>query len=384
MLGIGKIAGGGDTYYLEAVAGGADEYYRGVGEAPGEWAGAAAIEFGLSGEVDPDDLRAVWNGLDPQTGSRLGNFPNRTVHVFDLTFKAPKSVSILFGLGGPEIAREVRDAHDAAVRAAVGYLEREAVRSRAGKGGAQVMEVSGLMAAQFRHRTSRAGDPHLHTHVLAANLAHGVDGKWRTLDGRALFGHALTAGYLYQAHLRDELTTRLGVDWNRVERGCADVAGIDRSVIDGFSERRRQIQEHLDQVGFHSARAAEIATLETRAAKDPRSHPATMRGVWHAKADDLGLDPSSIGGTLDPARAPHADPTTDRSPLPPPCRPEWPDQAGFDLRPTRRAPGDLGAAAHRCADRKNRAAGRWLPRLAPGRRARQPGRPRRPQLDPTP
>ena len=93
--------GGGDTYYLEAVAGGADEYYRGVGEAPGEWAGAAAIEFGLSGEVDPDDLRAVWNGLDPQTGSRLGNFPNRTVHVFDLTFKAPKSVSILFDWAAP-------------------------------------------------------------------------------------------------------------------------------------------------------------------------------------------------------------------------------------------------------------------------------------------
>jgi hypothetical protein len=166
------------------------------------------------------------------------------------------------------------------------------------------MEVSALVAARFRHRTSRAGNPHLHTHVLAANLGHGVDGKWRTLDGRALFGHALTAGYLYQAQLRHELTARLGVDWGPVVNGTADVVGIDRAVIEGFSDRRRQIQDRLDQVGFHSARAAQLATLDTRPTKDKTVRPGSMWALWHAKADELGFDPATIADVLD-RRRPH-------------------------------------------------------------------------------
>jgi len=293
MLGVGKIAGGGDSYYLEAVASGADEYYRGVGEAPGVWMGSASIGLGLCGEVEPDDLKAIWNGIEPSTGERLGAFPNRTIDMFDLCFKAPKSVSLLFAFADPDIAAEVRDGHDAAVTAALGYLEREAVRSRAGKGGARSVEVTGLVAAAFRHRTSRTGDPHLHTHVLAANAAKGVDGKWRTLNGTLLLHHALTAGYLYQAQLRRELTDRLGVAWHRPEHGVADMVGIDRSVIEGFSDRRRQIQEHLDEVGFRSARAAQIATLDTRIAKD-ETDPVSMRDVWLAKADELGFDPAAL------------------------------------------------------------------------------------------
>jgi len=58
MLSIGKLAGGGEDYHLEAVAAGVEDYYLGSGEAPGLWlAGAAAL--GLAGEVAPGDLRAV-------------------------------------------------------------------------------------------------------------------------------------------------------------------------------------------------------------------------------------------------------------------------------------------------------------------------------------
>ena len=70
-----------------------------------------------------------------------------------------------------------------------------------------------MVGAAFRHRTSRAGDPHLHTHVLVANTVRGPDGKWRTLDFRHVYAHAKTAGYLYEAHLRHLLTERLGVEW---------------------------------------------------------------------------------------------------------------------------------------------------------------------------
>lgn len=293
MMGVGKVGGAGGDYYLEAVAEGIDEYYRGIGDAPGEWTGRAAGGLGLDGEVDAEQLRALWAGRHPVTGDELGALRGRTVCGFDLTWKAPKSVSLLFGLGTPEVASVVRDAHDAAVDAAFGYMEANAFVSRTGAGGTGQIAVEGVTAAKFRHRTSRAGDPHLHTHVLVANLAEGVDGKWRTLDGRLIYSHAKTAGYLYQAHLRHELTSRLGVEWEPVVNGCADLAGIDRDVILGFSDRRKEILEHLDEVGFRSARAAQLATLDTRTAKTTDGEES-MRDVWEAKAADLDLDPSDL------------------------------------------------------------------------------------------
>lgn len=293
MMGVGKVGGGGGNYYVEAVAEGVDEYYRGIGEAPGQWAGRAAGGLGLEGEVDAEALRALWAGRHPVTGEKLGILRGRTVCGFDLTWKAPKSVSLLFGIGTPEVASVVRDAHDAAVDAAFGYTEANAFASRTGAGGAGQIAVEGVTAAKFRHRTSRAGDPHLHTHVLVANLAEGVDGKWRTLDGRLIYSHAKTAGYLYQAHLRHELTTRLGVEWGPVVNGCADLAGIDREVIVGFSDRRKEILEHLDDVGFRSARAAQLATLDTRSAKTT-GDDVSMRDVWEAKAADLDFDPDDL------------------------------------------------------------------------------------------
>ena len=71
----------------------------------------------------------------------------------------------------------------------------------------------GLIGAAFRHRTSRAGDPQLHTHVLVANLVLGADGRWGTLDGRRIYAHAKTAGYLYEHRLRALLTRELGFEW---------------------------------------------------------------------------------------------------------------------------------------------------------------------------
>ena len=119
----------------------------------------------------------MWSGLDPVTGEQLGRFTNREIGGFDLSLRAPKSVSLLFAFGVPEVSSEVRDAHDAAVAAAFGYLEANAAGTRTGRGGQQMEPVDGFVAAMFRHRTSRAGDPHLHTHVLVANLAAAADGR---------------------------------------------------------------------------------------------------------------------------------------------------------------------------------------------------------------
>ena len=182
-MSIGKLGADQARYYLDQAEGrvdvvdsvgdGIEEYY-GSAEARGEWIGAAGVELGLAGAVDGEALRRVLAGCDPRDGLSLRSSSSPTrVGGFDLTFSAPKSVSVLFGVGNPELRGHVRAAHDAATRAAVGYLERSAAAVRRGHGGAIVEEASGPVAAAFRHRTSRAGDPQLHTHVLVANLGGG-------------------------------------------------------------------------------------------------------------------------------------------------------------------------------------------------------------------
>ena len=137
----------------------------------------------------------------------------------------PKSVSVLWGIADPETVAQLGEAHDAAVDAALGYVEREACWARRGAGGAVQVRGRGLVAAAFRHRASRAGDPLLHTHVVAGNLTLGPDGRWTALDARHLYRHAKTAGYLYQAQLRREVTERLGLSWGPVANGTADIEG---------------------------------------------------------------------------------------------------------------------------------------------------------------
>src|SRR4051812_34403042 len=147
------------------------------------------------------------------------------------------------------MSNEVRSGHDAAVRAALGYLEREAARARRGKGGTVQVCTTGFVAAAFRHPTSRAGDPHLHTHVLVANVVRGSDNRWSAPDARLLYRHAKTAGYLYEAQLRLELARRLGVEWEPVRNGIADLAGIPKGARDEFSRRAMDIRAHLDRTG---------------------------------------------------------------------------------------------------------------------------------------
>jgi conjugative relaxase-like TrwC/TraI family protein len=211
VLSLGKLAAGQQQYYLDAVARGVEDYYTGAGEAPGEWIGAASAELALAGHVEDVDLHSVLSGLDPRTLASLVRSQQR-VPGFDLTFSAPKSVSLVWALSqDQEVAAAVVEAHDAAVRAAIGWLEAEGCFGRRGRQGPQRTKGSGFVAAAFRHRTSRAGDPQLHTHVLVANLVHGEDGRWSALDARHVYALAKTAGTLYRSELRDRLTRTLGV-----------------------------------------------------------------------------------------------------------------------------------------------------------------------------
>ncbi|MDP9389410.1 MAG: relaxase domain-containing protein, partial [Actinomycetota bacterium] len=300
VLSIGKLGKGQENYYLATVAKGVEDYYTGAGEAPGEWSGTGAARLGLSGQVDAEHLRAVLGGVDPVGGAVLGGRTRADrVPGWDLTFSAPKSVSVLFGLGGGEVSAEVVAAHRQAVAAGLGYLERHATVSRRRVDGVvEVVRGEGLVVAAFRHRTSRAGDPHLHTHCLAANVVEHLDGGFGALYSPFVYRHARTAGFVYQAVLRAELTERLSVAWGEVHNGYAEIDGVDPRLLERFSKRRDEIEAALAARGEDSPGAARVATLATRSAKDYGVDPDTLAQRWRAEAAELGVDAASLSGVL--------------------------------------------------------------------------------------
>lgn len=294
MLTIGKLGSGQERYYLEAVADGAEDYYVHRGEAPGRWIGGGTAVLGLGGTVSGDQFTALLTAHDPTTGAALGAaMSRRSVPGFDLTFSAPKSVSLLAALGADDVAARMSAAHDAAVLDALAYLERTASHGRRGAGGSHRIATSGFVAAAFRHRVSRAGDPNLHTHVVVANRVLGADGRWTALDARALYVQAKTAGTLYQAALRGRLR-ELGLSWTVRRTGLGELDDVPAEVRRAFSRRRAEIEAELSRRGLTSAAAAQTATLSTRAAKDPAVRAEELRNEWKERCDALGFDPLSV------------------------------------------------------------------------------------------
>jgi conjugative relaxase-like TrwC/TraI family protein len=272
----------------------------------GRWTGAAAARLGLTGPVAATDLAGVLAGGMPGSGRPLVR-RRGAVAGYDLTFTAPKSASVLFALGGAEAATETVAAHEEAVEAAMGYVARRAAAVRRGGGDERrLVPVSGLVAAAFSHSVSRALDPHLHTHVVVANLGHGPDGRWTALDGRGLFAHALAAGHLYDAELRHRLTQRLGLGWQLRSSGRHEVEGIGPDVVGAFSSRRAEILGHLatqrsgmvGRTGRPSHRSFRVARVVTRDAKEPGVEPAALARRWREQAEACGVDAGTLSARL--------------------------------------------------------------------------------------
>jgi conjugative relaxase-like TrwC/TraI family protein len=309
MLSMGKLAAGQADYYLDlahgrvdrgaSVASGVEDYYVGGTEPAGRWLGRLGAELGLAGEVGAARLKQI---LDPPEAGASRRAAKGRVPGFDLTFSAPKSVSVVFGVGGDRLQAEIAGAHGVAVEAALGYLERDALAVRRGHGGRRSLDAAGFVAAAFDHRTSRAGDPQLHTHVLVANRTRGVDGKWSALDGRLLYRHAKTAGFLYQAVLRSELSRRLEVGWTAPARGVSEVEGVPAHVSRAFSRRRVEIEAELERRGVAGRAAGQVAALSTRRAKDYRVAPERLMPEWRARAEELGFGRDELNALFGHAR----------------------------------------------------------------------------------
>jgi conjugative relaxase-like TrwC/TraI family protein len=322
VLSVAKLTPGQERYYERSVAAGLDDYYAGRGESPGVWTGRGSRELELEGVVQEGELGRLIRGIQPHTEKELRRHyrprritveridpftDERSVEVkklapvagFDLVFSVPKSVSLLHALGDEETRRAVNEAHLSAWQAALAYLEDEACVTRRGRNGVRREHAGGFVAAAYQHRTSRAQDPHLHTHVIVANMAKTPsDGKWRALDGEPILkGYRLAAGYLYQAQLRAELTRALGVEWEQPRKGMAELRHVPREVIREFSTRRLQVVQQLARQGGAGFYASQVAAVETRERKE-HVDLVGLRESWRARAAEHGLGSRELRALL--------------------------------------------------------------------------------------
>ncbi|WP_218837196.1 MobF family relaxase [Cutibacterium avidum] len=356
-------AGDGYKYLLRTVAAGDGDrslstpltrYYNAEGTPPGRWLGSGLPALGQGQIASGDEVSEaqlqllVGMGRDPVTGVPLGRaYPvyksiaqrieertaaldphldpveraraitaieaeetergtRRAVAGFDFTFSIPKSASVLWAVADAGTQSLIAQAHHDAVADMVAYMESEVAATRtgaaAGDGAVAQVDVTGIIATAYDHYDSRAGDPHLHTHVVISNKVQTVlDGKWRSLDSRPMHGATVALSELHEAVFADHLTRMLGVGWESRERGrdrnrAWAITGVPETLVAEFSTRARHIDEATDRlidayVAEHGRRpsAATImklraqATLSTRPEKTVHSL-GELTATWRNRA----------------------------------------------------------------------------------------------------
>ena len=282
MADIAKLSVGREAYYTRELATDHQQYLSGHGESPGRWYGAGASSIWLEGEASVAGFQAMFEGRDPTTGELLGRPHGRNaVPGFDVVLRPTKSVSILYGLGDPVTGRAVLSAHHAGLAEAVGYLDGH-LGARRGHGGVQHVSGQGVLAVGFDHRTSREGDPLLHTHLVVANRVQGPDGRWTALDGRDLYRHRLAADAIYRATYQRELSRTLGVEWTAADTyGNRELQGISEELVRSFSKRTGQIDVELDRLEADGReRTPRLVKWAVHATRKPKEHEAPDTALW--------------------------------------------------------------------------------------------------------
>lgn len=312
MLSVAALAGG-PGYYLELTS---LNYYAEGGEPLPLWYGTAATELGLSGIAEKEHVYRLAAGFDPETGEEklvrnAGKEDRNPGH--DLTFSAPKSVSLAWCLGDPELRKAIEQAQLYAVRQALTYLEDKAGFARVGAQGQELVKCP-LLFALFEHGTSRAMDPQLHTHALLINLTvhpDGVSGKARTtaVDSTYLYHFKMAAGTIYRAALADYLE-RLGFEVEQRKLGSSigfELSCIPRALIEEYSKRRAEIEELLKlrkgSLDAADARYAELVTQETKRTKDTEKPRAELIDGWQRVGRSYAIDAGYLRRQLSPHRS---------------------------------------------------------------------------------
>ena len=264
------------------------------------WAGKGAKELGLTGPVDPHTFKVVLEGKVPD-GPHLGkrdkdgeihHRPGR-----DVTLSAPKSVSLMALVGGDD---RIVAAHDRAVTRTLGWIERNAVETRMqDKVSGAMVQAGGqkMVAATFRHDTSRNLDPQLHTHAVVANMVQGEDGKWRTMVNDGLYRNKMAIGAIYRAELAWGVKD-LGYGIEKTHGdGRFEIAGVSRDVVEGFSTRRAEIETAMaardEGAPLENPKLADRAALMTRARKRDVDK-GELRRSWELQAAELGFSTEAV------------------------------------------------------------------------------------------
>ena len=275
MLGIHGVGRDRADYYLSDLA----------RELPlsgaGCWVGTAAAAIGLAGGVEPDAFRRLLQGRHPghRAGPRvrpdLGGGLRPDLQRTEVGQRPVRARWRGHRAGRGGAPRRGRCRCPLVPGAARGH------RSPASGPDRVVLPTSGAVAAQFTHGVSRNGDPHVHSHVVMANLVHGADGRWGACDRRGLAAHRLAASAVYEAHLRAGLASALGVRWTAAPGRTAEIVGVGPELLGEFSTRAADIRRHMHEAGARSGRGARVAWAATRPAKVPAApvrRPGRRRG----------------------------------------------------------------------------------------------------------
>ncbi len=284
----------GDNYYLEDKDG---------LEQSSLWAGKGAEKLGLRGEVKPEEFLPLLEGRLPSgqvLGIQIGDERKHRPGT-DVTLSAPKSVSLMALVGKD---KRLIEAHQKAVNTVIERLEKMTAEARLTiKGEVLFEKTNNLTIASFQHSTSRELDPNLHTHLVILNMTERLDGMWRALSSKSqkdrehfyngfreiLYDNQHLFGLIYTSTLAKEVT-RHGFDIEIKDKyGNFEIKGISKAYIEASSKQRNRIIERLTSLGLNSSKAAEVANLDTRAAKKSIDSDS-LEKLWEGEAKTHQVD----------------------------------------------------------------------------------------------
>lgn len=285
LAAVGSASGAGE-YYSQ------DNYYTTseLTEAS-EWYGRGAEALGLQGAVEEQAFVEVLSGKLPD-GSEITAVHGEHRPGLDMTFSAPKSVSLLALIGKDDrIVGAFRDS----VTATLGWAEKNLIEARVWDPAAkmQVAEKTGnMVAATFLHDVNRNNEPQLHVHAVIANATKASDGKWHAVHNDQLYRGQHLLGAIHNAELRARIEG-LGYETTPARNpidGAFEIKGVSREAIEAFSTRREEILQALAREERSSPRERELAALATRQAKNPEFSPEQRGAEWQATAERVGFD----------------------------------------------------------------------------------------------
>lgn len=289
MLSVASVrsASGAANYFAK------DNYYTGeqASEASA-WGGSGAKELGLKGEVSHEAFERLLDGKLPD--GTVVNSADKRVAGIDLTFSAPKSVTVLAYIAGD---KRIFAAQERAVGQAMAHVEklaeaRDYSRTKNGEG----VRTGNLVYATFQHDTSRRLDPQLHTHAVIAAITRTAKGEWRALFNPAIWKQNTTIGSIYHASLRHEMQT-LGYQTVQTgKHGQFEVRGVPENVREAFSQRRQDILAKAAELGRDKSETETLRAITTRT-RDPKLNVEdrdALRAEWKGRAAALGFDGKSL------------------------------------------------------------------------------------------